>query len=1364
MKRIAAMMLSLLFVWQLLPMWAMAGTEPVADGQAVTVWNGTVASGFASGDGTEENPYIIETAEQLAYLAQRVCSGISYTGKHIALEADILLNSNTANWDQWGTTPPRNSWLSIGNSAGHTFAGTFDGNGHKVKGMYISQTNGDYVGLFGHVSGNVSHVAVGSFHIKGRDYVGGVTGYNAGTLEDCETVGSVNGVRTISSSVSGTVHVGGVTGYNTGVVRDCEVYGSVTGSCTASYSASSSARMSATTCVGGVTGYNTGTVERCYIACSTTNANTSSASSTSSSAAASVTSFVGGVTGYNMGRVSKGTQTGDVTSQSTATTSASSTQQSSPTAEERIGGIVGQNDSEVYGCENSGYISGAVSATASGLAAKSTLYAGGLVGYDSGLVSDCRNIGSVSGKNTNTMGKPTSTSYLLSTASYVYVGGLVGYGESSSVRNSSNSGNLTGKSTNKVSYANVIMGGLVGYLDGTSTLSGCRNTGEMRGNGSADSNYSSYTEAHSYVYAGGVVGQNIGTVDLCYNTGTVEGISESTSYRKSAESYAYVGGVVGRNSKTVSNCYNTGDVYGEGSGYWGNSTEQYAGFFSYAHTGGIVGYQASGGKTSCCYNVGRVMGVAETERRVGGKTGYNDGSLQNCLFVSREGCLYTTYDSPVSEEAMKEQTTYTGFDFDTVWMMSLSDEYAYAVLRENAPYASVTFLDCDGEVISVQVFAKGGSATAPEMSGELRIKNGTVYQFIGWDLAASNYENVTGNLTVRAVTQPFNGFMEVDGSTYYAVRNALVTGYYAVDGHLYYFGEDGKQTVDGVNAFSSEGYIVGDNVFLDAGGDAYYVVNDTVVTNYRIIDGRMYYFGEDGKMSEDGQHDFSSEGYIVGDNVFVTVNGDVYGVVNDTVVQNDYTVVDGHIYYFGEDGKRTEDGEHEFSPEGYIVGDNILVTVKDDVYYIVNNTVVTNYCVIDDRIYYFGEDGKRTEDGEHAFSDEGYIVGDNVFVTVNGDVYCIVNNKVVQNDYTVVDGHIYYFGEDGRQTEDGEHEFSPEGYIVGNRVFVTVKGDVYYMVNSTVVTNYYVIDRRMYYFGEDGKMTEDGEHEFSSEGYIVGDGDVFITVNGDLYCIRNNVLLDGNYAIYNNRAYYFNHEGKMGNDGWHTFSEEGYIVGDMFIYVSRSDFNGEYTEDVYYLKDSVVVRDCYAVIDESGLYNTRYRIYYFGEDGVRTNDGVHEFSDSGYIVGDNVFITVDGDLYCIQGDTVGLNTYGIYDNRVYYFGGDGKATEDGIHTFSPQGYITGNRVFITVSNNLYCIIGDRIVVDGYVIDNRVYYFGGNGALVSERDTAAVELTSLARHVAEIEKLPANLNADLNGDGDVTASDMTTLARMVAGIV
>ena len=70
MKKIFAILLSMLMM---LTMLNGCNRTPPTD-----VWDGSVAETFASGDGSEKNPYTIEKASQLAFLAQEINGGSDY--------------------------------------------------------------------------------------------------------------------------------------------------------------------------------------------------------------------------------------------------------------------------------------------------------------------------------------------------------------------------------------------------------------------------------------------------------------------------------------------------------------------------------------------------------------------------------------------------------------------------------------------------------------------------------------------------------------------------------------------------------------------------------------------------------------------------------------------------------------------------------------------------------------------------------------------------------------------------------------------------------------------------------------------------------------------------------------------------------------------------------------------------------------------------------------------------------------------------------------------------------------------------------------------------------------------------------------
>ena len=88
------------------------------------VWDGSIAESFAGGDGSEADPFLIQTAAQLAFLAQEVNAGKDYTGKYVSLACDLDLNDI--------------EWTPIGNGTS-SFSGVFDGNGHRIVNLKITE-------------------------------------------------------------------------------------------------------------------------------------------------------------------------------------------------------------------------------------------------------------------------------------------------------------------------------------------------------------------------------------------------------------------------------------------------------------------------------------------------------------------------------------------------------------------------------------------------------------------------------------------------------------------------------------------------------------------------------------------------------------------------------------------------------------------------------------------------------------------------------------------------------------------------------------------------------------------------------------------------------------------------------------------------------------------------------------------------------------------------------------------------------------------------------------------------------------------------------------------------------------------------
>ena len=196
-------------------------TEPdVPSGTAV--WDGSVGTGFAGGNGSAENPYRILTASQLAYLAQIINTGRGnqYTGCYFRLDANLDLGGL-----EW---TPIGSSLSYGGSpaAPPSFQGHFDGNGHTVSRFRLTAQNATsaYLGLFGMIlNGSVQSLGVTDFEINGSAsqavYAGGVVGYAANSvIRSCYAQGAVE--ITVAEDDASS-YVGGLAGRIDGAVGIC---------------------------------------------------------------------------------------------------------------------------------------------------------------------------------------------------------------------------------------------------------------------------------------------------------------------------------------------------------------------------------------------------------------------------------------------------------------------------------------------------------------------------------------------------------------------------------------------------------------------------------------------------------------------------------------------------------------------------------------------------------------------------------------------------------------------------------------------------------------------------------------------------------------------------------------------------------------------------------------------------------------------------------------------------------------------------------------------------------------------------------------------------------------------------------------
>lgn len=164
---------------------------------------------FAGGTGTADDPWQIETVEQLVAFAARVNDGSQggYAGQHVALTADVDLTGV--------------DWMPIGSMADSAtmFQGCFDGQGHTVSNLrFETDANVVGAGFFGLSVGEIRNVTMKNATVvctgESAQAMAALVGYNMGVVRDCAVEGA---------SVTGNACVGGLIGGNMGAVQDCAV-------------------------------------------------------------------------------------------------------------------------------------------------------------------------------------------------------------------------------------------------------------------------------------------------------------------------------------------------------------------------------------------------------------------------------------------------------------------------------------------------------------------------------------------------------------------------------------------------------------------------------------------------------------------------------------------------------------------------------------------------------------------------------------------------------------------------------------------------------------------------------------------------------------------------------------------------------------------------------------------------------------------------------------------------------------------------------------------------------------------------------------------------------------------------------------
>ena len=166
---------------------------------------------------TSEDALTIQTLDDLKYFAYSVNNGNDYSGKTVALAADIDLKNEL--------------WTPIGpnSDAGNKFRGTFDGQNHTISNLKIdtaSEHKYQATGFFGALNGKVMNLKFDGAVISGfseGNADGNTSNGIAVVAGSIYNSGTISGVEVKNASVSGNRYVGTISGYVYGNVENCTV-------------------------------------------------------------------------------------------------------------------------------------------------------------------------------------------------------------------------------------------------------------------------------------------------------------------------------------------------------------------------------------------------------------------------------------------------------------------------------------------------------------------------------------------------------------------------------------------------------------------------------------------------------------------------------------------------------------------------------------------------------------------------------------------------------------------------------------------------------------------------------------------------------------------------------------------------------------------------------------------------------------------------------------------------------------------------------------------------------------------------------------------------------------------------------------
>lgn len=510
-----------------------------------------------------------------------------------------------------------------------------------------------------------------------------------------------------------------------------------------------------------------------------------------------------------------------------------------------------------------------------------------------------------------------------------------------------------------------------------------------------------------------------------------------------------------------------------------------------------------------------------------------------------------------------------------------------------------------------------------------------------------------------------------DDGHYYENGQMVVSQFKTIDGKTYYFKWDGSFYKDGAYYIGSDQY--------------YFDVNGVMQTNFEY---ENKYFGEDGKAVSMQWVQFGNKWRYYGADTtyctgqFVYMNDEFYAFDDDGFALSGWQKIGDYWYYLTEKGLSLTNQ-----------------WVDGDMYYVdADGKMVTDKWI--DNSNYVGADGKKTVNtweqvngkykyklGDGTYASQRMVLYNGKYYAVDYDGYMVTDGTAYVSNYNAVGDSVsgtVHAGKDGVLVKGWYTNSSKTTYYFGDNYFAygtglyTIEGKQYYFqYESLVKSRNFVYDGKVYIADSNGVVTL-----MDTTGQTK-----WVQLNGAWYYLKDGVALTNTLEEIDGSYYYFNNEGiKLSSQTFEYDNHKYYADSNGVVAMKKNTWaqtdNGQ---TIYYKEDGGLVYDTTFTIDNK----------------------LYKFSYEGYLERGTVSVyDRDGTKYYLTDESGVINqTAGWKEYRFHWY----YAKEDGALYTNELTIIGGKSYYFNYS-------GEMVVNSAQYVGDGLYYFDTNGELVDSVDS------------------------------------------------